>query len=47
MNEGESCKQEVSQGNFTTKKMKTLPDDAVASSLEAVPAKALKLWIMA
>ena len=43
MNEAESRKQEVSQGNFTTNKMKTLPDDAIASSLEAVQAKALKV----
>ena len=47
MNEAESRKQEVSQGNFTTKKMKTLPNDAIASSLEAVPAKVLKVQIMA
>ena len=38
MNETESLKKKVSQGTFTTKKVKTLPDDANASSLEAVPA---------
>ena len=42
MNEAEFCKKEVSQGTFTTKKVKTLPDDAIASNIEAVPANAIK-----
>ena len=33
----------MSQGTFTTKKVKTLPKDAIASSLEAAPANALKV----
>ena len=40
VNEAESRKKEVTTGSFTTKKMKTLPDEAIASSLEAVSAGA-------
>ena len=36
LNEAEPRKKELSQGTSTTKNMKTLPDDASASSLEAV-----------
>ena len=43
MNEAVSRKKEVTQGTFTTKKVKTLPDDAIASRLEAESASALKL----
>ena len=43
MNEAESQTKEVSQGTFTTKKVRTLPDHAIASNLEAVPANALKV----
>ena len=43
MNEAESRKKEVTQGKFTTKKVKTLPDDAINSSLEPESAKALKI----
>ena len=43
MNEAESRKREVTRGTFTTKKMKTLPDDAIASSPEAESASALKI----
>ena len=42
-NEAESRKKEVTPGTFRTKKVKTLPDDAIASSLEAAPASALKI----
>ena len=43
MNEAESRKKEVTTGTFTTKKGKTLPDEAIASSLEAESAGALKV----
>ena len=43
MNEAESRKKEVTTGTFTTKKVKTLPDEAIASSLEAESAVALKV----
>ena len=43
MNEADSRKKEVSQGTFTTKKVKTLLDDAIASKLEAVPANTPKV----
>ena len=43
MNEAQSRKKKVTQGTFTTKKVKTSPDDAIASSLEAAPASALKV----
>ena len=43
MNEAESRKKEVTTGTFTTKKVKTLPDEAIASSLEAESAGALKV----
>ena len=43
MNETESRKKEVTQGVFTTKQVKTLPDDPIASSLEAESASALKV----
>ena len=39
----ESRKKENTRGTFTTKKVKTLPDDATASSLEAESASALKV----
>ena len=41
MNEAESRKKEVITGTFTTMKIKTLPDEAIASSLEAESAGAL------
>ena len=43
MNEAESRKKEMTAGTFTTKKAKTLPDEAIASSLEAESAGALKV----
>ena len=43
MNEAESRKKEVTTGTFTTKEVKTLPDEATASSLEAESAGALKV----
>ena len=43
LNEPESLKKEVTQITFTTKKLKNLPDDAIASSLEAESASALKV----
>ena len=43
MNEAESRKKEVTQGILTTKKVKTLPDVAIASSLEPESASALKV----
>ena len=43
INEAESRKKEVTTGLFTTKKVKTLPDEAVASSQEAESAGALKV----
>ena len=43
MNEAESRKKEMTAGTFTTKKVKTLPDEAIASSLEAESAGALKV----
>ena len=43
MNEAESRKKEVITGTFTTMKIKTLPDEANASSLEAESAGALKV----
>ena len=42
MNEAESRKKEVTTGTFTTKKVKTLSDEAIASSLEAESTGALK-----
>ena len=42
MNEAESRKKEVTTGTFTTKKVKILLDEAIASSLEAESAGALK-----
>ena len=46
MNEAEVRKKEVTIGTFTTKKMKTFPDEAIALRLEAETACALKveLW---
>ena len=41
--EADSRKKEVITGTFTTKKVKTLPDEAIASSLEAKSAAALKV----
>ena len=43
MNEAESRKKEVTTGTFTIKKVKTLPDEAIALNLEAESAGALKL----
>ena len=43
MNEAESRKKEVTTGTFTTKKVENLPDEAIASSLEAESAGALKV----
>ena len=43
MNEAESRKNEVTPSTFTTKKVKTLPDEVIASSLEAESAGPLKL----
>ena len=43
MNEAESWKKEVTQGTFTTKKRKTLPDDAIASKLEAESVNAVQV----
>ena len=43
MNEAESRKKEVTAGIFTTKKLKTLPDEAIATSLKAESASALKV----
>ena len=43
MNEAESPKKEVTSGTFTTKKLKTLPDEAIAWSLEAESVGALKV----
>ena len=43
MNEAESRKKEVTPGTFTTKKVKTLPDEAIAWSLEAESAGPLKV----
>ena len=43
MNETESRKKEVTPGTFTTKKAKTLPDKAIASSLKAGSAGFLKV----
>ena len=42
MKYGLIMKKEVTQGTFTTKKVKTLPEDAIASSLEAESASAPK-----
>ena len=43
MNEAESRKEEVTRSTFSTEKFKTLPDDAIASILEADSASALKI----
>ena len=43
MNEAESRRKEATPNTFTTKKVKTLPDDAIASSLEAESAGPLKV----
>ena len=43
MNEAESWKKEVTTGTFTIKKVKPLPNEAVASILEAESAVALKV----
>ena len=43
MNEAESWKKEATTGTFTTKKVKNLPDKAIASSLEAESACALRV----
>ena len=43
MNETESRKKEMTTGTFTTKKLETLPDEAISSSLEAESTGALKV----
>ena len=43
MNEAELRKKEETTGTFMTKEMKTLPDEVIASSLEAKSAGALKV----
>ena len=43
MNEAESRKKKVTTGTFTTKKVKTLLDEAIALSLEEESAGALKV----
>ena len=43
MNEAESRRKETTPSTFTTKKVKTLPDEVVASSLEAESAGPLKV----
>ena len=43
MNEAESWKKEVTTGTFKTKKLKILPEEVIASSLEAESAGALKV----
>ena len=43
MNEAESPKTEVTPGTFTNKKIKILPDEAIASSPEAESVGALKV----
>ena len=43
MNEAESRKKETTPSTFTTKKVKTLPDEVVASNLEAESASPLKV----
>ena len=46
MNEAESWRKETTPSTFTTKKMKTLPNEVIASSLEADSGGPLR-WIMA
>ena len=43
MNEAESQKKEVTQGTFSTKKVRNLPDDGIATCREAASANALKV----
>ena len=43
MNEAESRRKETAPSTFTTKKVKTLPDEVVASNLEAESASPLKV----
>ena len=43
MNEAESRRKETAPSTFTTKKVKTLPDEVIASSLEVESAGPLKL----
>ena len=43
MNKAESRKKEVTTGKFTTKNVQTLPDEAIASRMEAESAGALKV----
>ena len=43
MNEAESRRKETKPSTFTTKKVKTLPDEVVASNLEAESASPLKV----
>ena len=43
MNEAESRRKEMTPSTFTTKKVKTLPDEVVASNLEAESASPLKV----
>ena len=44
MNEAESRRKETTPSTFTTKKVKTMPDEVVASSLEAESAGPLKVY---
>ena len=43
MNEAESRRKETTPSTFTTKKVKTLPDEVVASNLEAESASPLRV----
>ena len=43
MNKAESRKEEITQGTFTNKKVKTLPDNAIAPNLETESASVLKV----
>ena len=43
MNQAEPRRKETTPSNFTTKKVKTLPDEVLASSLEAESAGPLKV----
>ena len=43
MNEAESRRKDATPSTFTTKMVKTLPDEAIASSLEADLADPLKV----
>ena len=43
MNEAESRRKETTPSTFMTKKVKTLPDEVVASNLEAESSRPLKV----